>query len=230
MIEKMKQQSLIVRMMFLFGLMVIYACMRLSMNTKNAIISGYPLIFFIIDIITFLIFSVYIIRTFQLPIRGKFFTPKNLICLCSGLLFIFLFGNFHTWLQMQGFFPPDMNSANVSEFLKRTPFVGFFFASIMAPVVEESIHRGVFFQLFYQKPSHWRPFLLILFSGLVFGSIHVQSGGFAWQNLSVYSIMGWALGTTYYFNGNLRTNILIHFFNNAAIQFIPGIFTLFINQ
>ncbi|MDR2977268.1 MAG: CPBP family intramembrane metalloprotease [Streptococcaceae bacterium] len=226
MIEKIEQQNLLIRVLVLYGLMLIYSGMRLTMDTGNEIISRYPMVFFIIDILTFLIFSIYIIRTFRLPIKGKFFTPKNLLLLSLGIIFVFLYGNVEFWLGSQGFFPPDMNSAGVNGFIQSLPVAGFFFVNIMAPVMEESIHRGVFFQLFFQKESKWRPFLQILISGLIFGSLHVQAGEFAWQNLLNYSIMGWALGTIYCFSKDLKTNILIHFFNNAAIQFIPGIFTI----
>lgn len=228
MLENLKKQNLLVRVLIFYGLQFVYSRMRLSMHPEIRIISQYPTLFIIIDITTFLIFAVYLVKTFQLPVKSPFFSLKSLGWLLLGATLLLALQNSVNLLPSD-FFPYDSNAGAAGAFVAQFPFAGFFFGCVMAPVIEESIYRGLFFQLFFQKAAKWRPFLLILVSGLIFGSIHVLGGGIAWQNLLFYSMMGWIFGTVYYFNRDLKVNILLHFANNAAVQFIPVVFHLFIN-
>lgn len=218
------QENLLIRILLFYGLMFVYTNMRLSKYTENHIIMKYSQLFFIVDIITFLVFSIYLVKTFRIPVLKIHFSRKTLAILVTGLLAVFLTQNLFSWLSQ--YFPTDTNTIRLDDFAEKFPLAAFFFSCIMAPVVEEVICRAVFFKLFFQNFTRWRPFLLILLSGLIFGSYHLLSGGFSWQNLLVYSTAGWILGTVYYFSKDIRVSILIHFANNMTWQFAPFIFYL----
>lgn len=192
---------------------------------KTTLSHSFHSFFFAIDIVTFLIFSIYLLKTFQLPVKKMQFSRKAFLILVIGLVSLVLIGNLYNLLLW--IFPvADMNAELNTHFVNEFPLTGFIFACIMAPVIEEIFNRGVFFELFFQELTRWRPILLIMVSGLIFGSFHVLVGGFAWQNLLSYSLMGWVFGAIYYFSKDLKVGILVHSFYNMFCQFAPFIFSL----
>ena len=101
---------------------------------------------------------------------------------------------------------------------------------ILAPILEEIVFRKCMFNLLSKK---FKPILVIILSGFIFGSIHVISpiieaislvaAGDAKPNkiliefiyLFVYSSMGIALGAAYqYSKRNIIPVIILHMFNN----------------
>ena len=87
-------------------------------------------------------------------------------------------------------------------------FLSFLVAGIMAPIVEEIAMRGMFFKWF--EGTNIKPWVLIVFSGLLFGVFHVNliQGTFA----TVIGII-YALG--FYMTKSLWVPIMMHFANNA---------------
>lgn len=84
---------------------------------------------------------------------------------------------------------------------------------IIAPISEELIFRGIFFNLFYKPEAKFGKFLIILSSALVFGLIHETSPSLS---LIYYSVMGAVLGVTYLYTKDIRYSIFLHFVNNAV--------------
>lgn len=84
---------------------------------------------------------------------------------------------------------------------------------LFAPVVEEFLFRGLFFQLFFPKRTKRNDFLKILASGIVFGFAHQFTLD---VNLLIYCSMGWVLGTTYYFTKELACPMLVHLLVNIV--------------
>lgn len=99
---------------------------------------------------------------------------------------------------------------NFSEMMKgmMVPGIGIALAIVVvAPIFEEVLLRGLLTRGYLRKTT---PFKAILFSGLIFGVMHVHP-----VHIFFASIMGFCLGYVYYRTRSLGLVILIHFINNA---------------
>jgi membrane protease YdiL (CAAX protease family) len=93
------------------------------------------------------------------------------------------------------------------------PGVGMAIAVVLvAPILEEALLRGVVLRGYLRKVS---PTRAILFSGLIFGAMHVHP-----VHVFFASIVGFALGYVYYRTRSLGLVILIHFINNGASYYL----------
>ncbi|MDF7682440.1 type II CAAX endopeptidase family protein [Lactobacillus sp. ESL0679] len=83
---------------------------------------------------------------------------------------------------------------------------------IIAPICEETIFRGLFFNTFFMKESKISKWLGIIFSGFVFGYMHDPS-------ITKFIIIYWALGCilawVYTSTKDLRYSMLTHMFYNS---------------
>lgn len=90
---------------------------------------------------------------------------------------------------------------------------------IIAPIIEELIFRGIFFNYFFNKNSLNFKILAIVSSGLVFGLVHEFALSI---NLLQYTILGVLMALIYAYTKNIRYNILFHVLNNAL-----AVYTIF---
>lgn len=89
------------------------------------------------------------------------------------------------------------------------PGVGMALAIIIgAPVFEEALFRGIILRGYLRKAPPWKG---IVFSGLMFGALHVLP-----VHVFFASLVGFALGYVYYRTRSLGLVILIHFLNNGS--------------
>jgi|AntRauTorckE5430_2_1112549.scaffolds.fasta_scaffold02863_8 membrane protease YdiL (CAAX protease family) len=79
---------------------------------------------------------------------------------------------------------------------------------VVAPIFEEALLRGLLTRGYLRRTT---PFKAILFSGLIFGAMHLYP-----VHVFFASIMGFCLGYVYYRTRSLGLVILIHFINNAV--------------
>lgn len=108
------------------------------------------------------------------------------------------------------------NQEGLDHSMKSIPLLTAFITIIYAPIVEETLFRGVFFRCLRGRFN----FLIsMLVSGLMFGSIHVFSsvlaGNFmdAWYLLT-YAGIGFILCIAYEQNNSIYPSILLHFMVN----------------
>lgn len=91
-----------------------------------------------------------------------------------------------------------------------------FVASIVAPIVEETMFRGVLYRYLRSASGHWRPALSVLFSAgvvsLLFAVIHPQG------YLAVPALMGLAVAFTLMreWRGTLLPSMIAHGINNGV--------------
>lgn len=89
------------------------------------------------------------------------------------------------------------------------PGVGMALAIIVcAPLFEEALFRGIILRGYLRKTTPWKG---IVFSGLLFGALHVIP-----VHVFFASLVGFALGYVYYRTRSLGLVILIHFLNNGS--------------
>lgn len=81
----------------------------------------------------------------------------------------------------------------------------------VAPFCEETIFRGMFFNLFFTRKNKVNAFLGVIFSGLTFAYIHDPNFT---KYIFLYWIMGSVLATVYLLTRDLRYSMLTHLLNN----------------
>lgn len=104
------------------------------------------------------------------------------------------------------------NQKNLQEMFNTLPIAIAALSIIYAPIVEESLFRGVIRKFINNK------YLYIIFSGVLFGALHVIDDFQTVQELLyifVYSALGMYLASLYYKTNNICTNMYMHFLQNT---------------
>lgn len=93
----------------------------------------------------------------------------------------------------------------------------------IAPIIEETMFRGVLIGIGIPNFSNWAK---ILISGMMFGAFHVMLQAFQWFAFIQYSYMGAVLAYAYVKNNRLQSSMMLHFSNNL-IATIPLVLLAF---
>lgn len=104
------------------------------------------------------------------------------------------------------------NQRMVMEMLQRAPLTMTAYIVLFAPILEELLLRGIFFQSFGSIANRGKRWLLLVLSAFVFGSLH---GLPVHYDFLLYFAMGMVLGAAYLHTKDLKYPILIHMVNNA---------------
>ncbi len=104
----------------------------------------------------------------------------------------------------------NANTANQAALVQAGlhPILLFILAAIVAPVVEETVFRGIIFGKLFGSESY----LGLVVSSLLFGGLHMPSDIGSWI---IYAGMGLVLGFVYHKTRNLSYCMIIHFINNG---------------
>ena len=113
-------------------------------------------------------------------------------------------------------FNQDMatNEVIIRESFKISPLYIYFSGIIFAPIVEELVFRGALKRIIPNK------YLFVIFSGLLFGFIHVSDNLNTLNDLLYiipYSSIGIAFAYVYYKTDNIFTSIGLHFMHNGVL-------------
>ena len=104
------------------------------------------------------------------------------------------------------------NQRMVMEMLQRAPLMMTTYIVLFAPILEELLLRGIFFQSFGSIENCGKRWLLLVLSAFVFGSLHSPPVHY---DFLLYFAMGLVLGAAYLHTKDLKYPILIHMVNNA---------------
>lgn len=104
------------------------------------------------------------------------------------------------------------NQRMVMEMLQRAPLMMTAYIVLFAPILEELLLRGIFFQSFGSIENRGKRWLLLVLSAFVFGSLHSPPVHY---DFLLYFAMGLVLGAAYLHTKDLKYPILIHMVNNA---------------
>lgn len=110
------------------------------------------------------------------------------------------------------------NQETMNMFLRSAPLLVYVVGILMAPIIEEFIFRGIFFNFFLHDSKPLSKVIVVLASGCVFGFLHEPRFDVSWL---LYSIMGWIFGSVYIITKDLRYSIVLHMFNNAMAAVFP---------
>lgn len=111
------------------------------------------------------------------------------------------------------------NQQMIEDLFTQLPIAMAISTVIVAPIVEELIFRGVFFNYFFNKNTLFFKVAAIVASGLLFGLVHEFALSF---NLLQYALLGGIMAFIYSYTKDIRYNILFHVINNAV-----AVYTIF---
>ena len=117
------------------------------------------------------------------------------------------------------------NQDNIVETLKQAPIYTFIVTVLIAPILEELVFRMSFRKIFAKTD-----FLFILFSGLIFGSMHVIG---SFENpidllfIIPYSIPGFVFAYTLAKSKNICVPMSLHFIHNGVMMCMKFIIMMF---
>lgn len=108
-------------------------------------------------------------------------------------------------------------SSNNQELLQKiankATILFFIYTAFLAPIFEEFIFRGLFFNIFFTKENKLNFWLGIFFNGFLFGFLHDPSLS---KSSVVYITMGMILALVYLKTKDLRYSIIVHILNNCV--------------
>ncbi len=114
------------------------------------------------------------------------------------------------------------NEALIKEMEKSIPYTTILGVVFLAPIIEELLFRGIFFNYFFNGNSMWSNIAVVFVSGLLFGLMHEMNLSLS---LLVYCIPGWIYGLVYMFTKDIRYTMGMHFTNNF-LSTLPLIISL----
>lgn len=114
------------------------------------------------------------------------------------------------------------NEALIKEMEKSIPYTIILGAVFLAPITEELLFRGIFFNYFFNGNSMWSNITVVFVSGLLFGLMHEMNISLS---LLVYCIPGWIYGSVYMITKDIRYTMGMHFTNNF-LSTLPLIISL----
>ncbi|MGX7030395.1 CPBP family intramembrane glutamic endopeptidase [Vagococcus zengguangii] len=122
---------------------------------------------------------------------------------------------FSTDIIFQGFLPMESpeNQVLIETSFKAIPLTISLMTCVFAPITEEFLFRGFFFNYFFNHKKRWCNWLVVAVSGLVFGLMHEAA---LTPALLIYASSGWVLGATYMYTKDLRCSMFIHFVGNTV--------------
>lgn len=108
------------------------------------------------------------------------------------------------------------NEEAVQSMIKVSPWLMLINAGILAPITEEITFRKTF------KDMIKNPYLFILISGILFGSLHVVSATNFFEFLYIipYASLGIAFAFMYQKTNTVFTPIAMHFFHNTVLTLV----------
>lgn len=106
---------------------------------------------------------------------------------------------------------PSANQTEIVNILNNTGQIFEINLIIIAPIAEELIFRGMFFNTFFTKSTTFNFWIGSIINGFLFGYIHA---GLSIQ-ISSYWIMGIVFSLVYLYTKDIKYSILTHIFNNA---------------
>jgi len=133
----------------------------------------------------------------------------------------------NTMVMLLGTTDTAANQALAEAALATMPFLMIITITFLGPIVEEIIFRLVLMNLF-----NWKPVYNLIFSSLIFGSVHVLIGG--WIHIIPYFLMGLVFGYFYLKNDNIWHVTILHILHNGLtvllifwLQWLQGMLELY---
>ena len=183
---------------------------------------GTILMYFLITLITVILF--YNELKENLKIFKEYFYEYNSFVLKTFFKSLIVLLIINLSIRLSTGVSNSTNQETLNELFKTNPFLVAFLSIIYAPIVEESLFRGVISKCIKNK------YIFIIVSGFLFGLMHVIDdyqcfGDFMY--ILAYSSLGIFLAYVYNKTNNLCCNIYFHFLQNSIAVLALLLLTFF---
>lgn len=138
-------------------------------------------------------------------------TVQRVLVLIGAFVLILAIQVVWSQLIMHHVMATPSNQTAVDAATVQLPLWNTLYDTFMAPLFEEFIFRGFFFNLFFTSDTPLSNGIGILVSGLLFGYMHTFSVD---SSLIFYTALGCVMAWTYLHFRDLRYNVTLHFMNN----------------
>jgi membrane protease YdiL (CAAX protease family) len=146
---------------------------------------------------------------------GKPLQKKQRIMFMLLMVVVWMaFMGLQIWYTNQFKVNTSANQLEIEKLFEKLPVWTFLDGVLIAPIMEELIFRGIFFELFFQKDTRIMKIIGIIVNAILFGALH-DTG----VNFPIYAIMGAILAITYVHTRDIKCSMGIHILNNF-ISFI----------
>lgn len=175
--------------------------------------SKYPIVAIIIEVSYFL-FLVFILQKVFIKDFKKFKADAdNYLSLALRYWMVGVLLMAFSNLAIEWLLPKieTVNEDAVRSLIDISPVIMFLSVSLLAPLIEETVFRGIFRKIF---KTNW---LFLVMSTLMFSAMHVINGFYNWTDLALiipYAFMGGVLSWSYLKHNNIYIPIIIHFIHN----------------
>lgn len=149
-------------------------------------------------------------------IYGKYSTKKfnlrRILLFRYTVLFFIMMTAYNTFCDY--ILPTTKNQKTIEDMINANTFlVGILIFTIIAPILEELIFRGLFINMIFKQNTFWVP---VISSGIIFGSLHSVGNVVEWL---YYVIFGIILAIAYKKTDILALPIALHMINNTTSFF-----------
>ncbi len=223
-ISYLKKIGLFIVSFLLYELLMFSYVIPKSLNSNKEMIGKYHFVLYVATIA--LVMLVYHIYKKQLEQENDWhFNEKPHFKWSklgySGLAFVVMIA---AQVLINIFLSSSSNSANqkaIDQLAKGTDWHFIVFIIFLAPMFEEIILRGQFFNIAFTKENKLNYWLGIVINGLFFAWLHDPTFSI---HIITYWVMGAILATTYLNTKDLRYSFVTHMLNNtiAALPLILG--------
>lgn len=175
----------------------------------------YSLIFNILGTIYVLVIAglcIYVLSRIYSKYSTKNSNIRRLPLLRYTLVFFIVMIAYNTFCDY--ILPTTKNQKTIENMINgNTFFIGILLFTIIAPILEELIFRGLFINMIFKQNTFWVP---VISSGIIFGSLHSASNIMEWL---YYVIFGMILAAAYKKTDTLAIPIALHMINNGISFF-----------
>lgn len=178
-------------------------------------LTNYSFIFNIFGIIYVLVIAgscIYVLSRIYSKYSNKNASLRKIILFRYTLVFFIVMIAYNIFCDY--ILPTTKNQKTIENMINgNTFFVGILIFTIIAPILEELIFRGLFINMIFKQNTFWIP---VISSGIIFGSLHAVSNITEWL---YYVIFGMILAASYKKTETLAVPIALHMINNAISFF-----------
>lgn len=175
----------------------------------------YSLIFNILGTIYVLVIAglcIYVLSRIYSKYSTKNSNIRRLPLFRYTLVFFIVMTAYNTFCDY--ILPTTKNQKTIENMINgNTFFIGILLFTIIAPILEELIFRGLFINMIFKQNTFWIP---VISSGIIFGSLHSASNIMEWL---YYVIFGMILAAAYKKTDTLAVPIALHMINNGISFF-----------
>lgn len=183
-------------------------------------------------IISYLVITIFTVIVFFKEYKDDFkvfkdyFYEYNSIILKTFISMLIVIGIINLSIRISTGVSTSSNQENINAMFLKSPIILSLMSVFYAPLIEESLYRGVLKKIISNK------YLFIIISGLLFGLMHViddykSLGDFMY--ILTYASLGMFLAYIYDKTKNIWCNIYLHFLQNF-MSIILLILTIFIKK